>query len=252
MSSSNSFSNESDNSNSLEDYEDIDQETISVSDSINLDLQEESIQNQINNIEFGKILKANEAMKKNKIKEKYNSKIANKSKQYLINKFNEKNKSLLNKTIPKESSALLKPSKLIQFKKKQNTLNTERFGYDPRFENNQNNNKNKFSILNDKRYLFLNDKSEDYLSKIEDISKNIKLDEEEKKLIRSQRENVKNYLSNVKHANIINSVNKNIKNIEKNNYKSKESSIKLKSKDKKDLFKSMIKNEKNQLKFKKK
>ena len=128
-----SFDNNSNDSGSFNnEVDDIDQENNHLDDELSnnsnneeLDLQEENIQNELDTIEFGKILKANERINRQELSSKYNNKSANKSKKYLINKFDKINKEKKQKQAPKENSALVKPSKLKQYKIKGHQQETQ-------------------------------------------------------------------------------------------------------------------------------
>lgn len=192
-------------------YDEKSQDNDSLNNSLSLNQEEEDedfneeelLQNQLGSVEIGKLLKAKERLKKQEIQKEYQNdrQKLNRTKAYLKNKFDEKNKSK-SKDQPKEASALVKPNKLKQFYTNYKSNASGRVNIDPRFDT-----FNKDSISKpskypveskDKRYEFLQEKAEEYLKSLSNIKKNVKIDDEEHELIKNQRSVVKNYLSKEK------------------------------------------------------
>lgn len=160
--------------------------------------EEEDIENELNNIEFGKILKVEEKLKKQEQKFDYLKNKNEKSFSFLKSKFEQKNKSK-SKYNPKEKSALIKPNKLKQFKNKEKSISKSYLSIDPRFINNIEENE-KDKMRGKKRYHFVEEEAKNYLKKIEKLKKNgeIILDKDDIENINKNKNNVKNYLSQIK------------------------------------------------------
>ena len=219
-----SFSENNSSNNSM-----TDDEEMSIEDEKHL------LENELTNIEFGKILKAQEKLEK---QGKASKTIQNKTTIFLKNKF-EKINSKKKKDAPKENSALIKPNKLKQFVAKEKSMQKAFLSIDPRFDNfnNENNNKSKTGEVTSKRYSFVSEEANKYLNNLKDIKKEINLNEDEIDAIKAQKNQVKNYLSSLKHKDIKKTVEERLKKETKNKEELKD----------KQMIKKLISEEKDKL-----
>lgn len=205
---------------------------------LNLEEQEQKEEQDINDIleevEFGKILKAKQKLTSKSIKEQHKDKQIDKSKHQLKDKFNNINKEKL-KDAPKECSALLKPSKLYKYNQKQSSNNTDRAFRDPRFDNMSGGNTTYQAAL--KKYAFVEDQSKEFLNSLDKLKKrkNFKFTDEEHDIIKENKNITKNFLSNIKHKKIEGKVKEKIWETNKTRKETGKNTVYIKKKDMKTL-----------------
>jgi ribosomal RNA-processing protein 36 len=152
------------------------------------DDEEQQIQNELDEMELGKLVQAKTKIvlenEMKSLKSKSDGKI---DKKQLEEKFTELNKQK-KKTEPKEFSALFKPKNVKKI------VSEDRFRRDPRFDDMSGN----FNpVLYKKNYLFVNEQSKEYLNKIQELKnkkKKKKLDDNNYELMKKQVNFVKGWL----------------------------------------------------------
>lgn len=184
----------------------------SIGEDFEMSQEEEDIENELDNIEFGKILKVEEKLKKQEQKFEYLKNKNERSFGFLKSKFEQLNKSK-SKYNPKVKSALIKPNKLKQFKNKEKSISKSYLSIDPRFINDIDE-KEKDKMRGKKRYNFVEEEAKNYLMKIDKLKKNkeIILNKEDIENINKNKNNVKNYLSQIKIKEIDNKLINELKN----------------------------------------
>lgn len=187
--------------------------------------EEEILKDQLEEIEFGKILKANKKIEEQKFKmERHFKKPTNlKEMVKLKKKFESLNKKK-EKSRPKESSALIRPRKNSIEDIKVN----QKFKRDPRFDSLSS--KRLSDRKQEESYGFVKSMANDYLQELDKIKTVKKLTDEEYELLKNQKNVVKGWIDKEKRTKIKQSV---IEKVNQNNQERKKagkSKLFLKSK----------------------
>jgi ribosomal RNA-processing protein 36 len=157
--------------------------------------EEELLQNELEEIEFGKLI---QAQKKLEIQEKINNK-KEKSKK-VIEDLEKTNKEKA-KSEPKEFSALVKPKKAFKNIKKE-------LRRDPRFDDLSGNINMDYFKAN---YSFVNEKANDYLGKIKNLkSKGKRMEDKDYELIKKQVNFVKGWVKQNQYSELKNDIKKDL------------------------------------------
>jgi hypothetical protein len=198
--------------------------------------EENKIKNALEEVSFGEILKAKQKIENHNIKTVHENKEITKKKSYLKNKFEEINRNK-DKSSPKESSALIKPSLTRQYVNKFSSQHSSVLKRDPRFDD-LSGGKSTFEAAL-KKYDFVEEKAVERLRELGKLrkKKDIKLTDDEVDKINYQKGQLKDFLSRRKSKKIEIKIKKDITNRNTERVKEGKSKIYFKEKDVKTLIK---------------
>lgn len=192
-------------SNSNSDFNDDDVaeiESVNENDeSENEESEEDDLKNELEEVPFGDIIKAQAKLSRIESKEKFKEK---RNKIHNLNsqkhKLEEINRiqSLKDKSAPKEKSALKRYSTLYRFNQKNTSQDISRKSRDPRFDDLSTGKTTLKCAL--KKYDFLETMSKEYINKVKKVksSKELTLNEQEIEKLAKNKSEVNNYLAKLK------------------------------------------------------